>query len=134
MAGTTIVGRLRAELAKHRERGKFAPYPRGMRERIIGYAEERRLCGASNAEIALELGVSDTTVRSWLKHARYKSMVTQGKQDTAVSLVPVVVHAGQGTDRQTTIEVVFPNGTRLGARGITGQDLVDAIQALQGPQ
>jgi|WetSurMetagenome_2_1015567.scaffolds.fasta_scaffold395771_2 hypothetical protein len=135
MTGTTVVAQLRTELAKNRERKKFGTYPAEVRERAVAYARERVKAGVGVGQIASELGVSGVTVRSWVGGpAAHEASRPQGKQDGSVSLLPVVVRSDQGVRRPTRLEVEFPDGTRLGVNGITGQDLVDAIQALRRPQ
>lgn len=128
-----LAAELRAELARSRGRGKQANYPAETRSRAVAYARERRSEGVSFAQISAELGVNDVTMRNWINNAQAMGgpVTKPPARDDQVSLLPVVVRADQGVPGATRLEVVFPDGTRLGVTGIGGRDLVDAIEALR---
>lgn len=128
-----MAAELRAELARSRGRSKQASYSAEARRRVVEYARDRRAQGASFAQIAGEIGLNDVTMRSWINNAQAMGgQVTKptGREDQ-VSLLPVVVRADQQAPGATRLEVVFPDGTRLGVTGVGGRDLVEAIEALR---
>jgi len=131
-----LAAELRAELARSRGRGKQANYPAEARRHAVEYARDRRAEGASFAQIAGEIGLNDVTMRNWINNAQAMGgpATKLPARDDQVSLLPVVVRADQEVPGATRLEVVFPDGTRLGVTGIGGRDLVDAIEALRRPR
>lgn len=134
--GTTTLGRLRAALAKYRERKHYGKYPDKLRAEAIVYSRERRHQGASVRQIATELGVREATADGWVQeessgHASEKRRDSLALAD--ISLVPVTLKAEPAAcERWGRLEVEFADGTRLIASGIGTQALADAIQALRG--
>ncbi len=127
---------LRAELAKNRGRSKQANYPAEARRLAVEYARDRRAEGASFAQIAAEIGLNDVTMRNRISNAQMRggAGATPPVRENEVSLLPVVVRSGQDAVGAARLDVVFPDGTRLGVTGIGGRDLVEAIDALRRPR
>jgi len=130
---------LRTALTRYRERHKQGKYPGELRERARAYASERRRGGASVRAIAAELGVKDETARAWLAPGRamhkpgvQAEQFVTAERSSNVSLVPVVVRdEAPSTTRLTRFDVEFTDGTRLSVSGMTGRELLEAIDSLR---
>ena len=107
---------MRRELSAH-EPARGKRYAHGLRERVIAYAEERRVAGAPWLAIATELGLKFETVRRWCIAAQPTRALTL----RAVEVVP---------DRTTDmLAVVSPSGFRV--EGVTFDIAVALLRALR---
>jgi hypothetical protein len=104
--------RVRAAVASHRpERGKrYSPELRG---RIVAFAASRREEGASWESIAIELGLSTETLRSWRaaeapsgSHAMVPVHVVAERDRRAVSIVSVGGHRIEGLSLDDAVYVL----------------------------
>jgi transposase-like protein len=105
------------ELVKRRQKH----YSAEERARLIG---EYRASGLSVEEYAQGAGMSDWTVRRWLKEAKRQQRAT-GRTSRAPRLVPVVIGPDLGeTDR---IEVILVEGARLRVPVTIGAGQLEAL-------
>ena len=123
---------LRGALAKYREQVRFGRFPDELRELGATYVQERRRAGAEPGAIAGELGISETTVRAWVKQP---ARLPVPAASVPAAMVPLVIRPapqpGAGV-AGARLEVAFPDGTKLQVMGMAGRDLVDTIAALRG--
>lgn len=117
MTKTHEARRLRAELgAQERRRGKR--YDRGLRDRIVAFAMQRRAEGRSWMAIATELDARFETIRRWCASRRTTPT-------TALALRPVEVVA----DREAAaLSVVSRSGLRV--EGVTLDDVIVLVREL----
>jgi hypothetical protein len=106
---------LRAALASH-EAGRGKRYPRGLKARVIEFAQSRRGEVASWVQISGDVGVAFETLRRWCLAA--KPMARR-------AMVPVRVVADAG---EPTVRVVSAAGHRI--EGLTLEQAVAALRAL----
>jgi transposase-like protein len=125
---------LREALAKYRKRAPYGRLPPDLRRQAEVYTRERAHAGAATAAIASELGVSETTVRAWVRdHARSTPTAPRASGVSApVAMVPLMVRPGPETGAGARVEVSFPDGTKVQVVGMARRDLVEVLTALRG--
>jgi transposase-like protein len=112
--------RLRREL-RRRGGARGRRFDPELRQRIVAFAEQRRLDGASWAAIATELGACFETVRRWCGGGS----IPATRQLRRVEVVPEpVVEVGA----RPAMAVVAPNGIRI--EGVRIDDVVSLVRAL----
>jgi hypothetical protein len=97
------------------QRGRGRPVPKEVRGAALAYAQHRRSEGASQERIALELGVSQHTVSSWLRKEEARA---------TSALVPVHVVDGPPVVARAVI-ITTPLGLRI--EGLTIEDVCTVI-------
>lgn len=97
-------------------RGRGRRFPAALRQRIVAWLVLRRAQGAECRELALELGMSTTTLQRWLTARR--------EPPRHLALRPVTM---LDEPAQRSLTLVGPSGLRL--EGLT---LADVLALLQG--
>jgi len=133
MASMTAAS-LRGALAKHREKAAYGRLPQDLRRQAESYTQERVSTGATTAAIAVELAVSEATVRGWAGgRGRAAPVAPQASGVSApVAMVPLMVRPGPEPGAGARLEISFPDGTTVQVVGMAGRDLVQALTALRG--
>lgn len=117
---------LREALATVERRGAGRPYPASLRQAAMEYCHQREQQGASINGIALELGVSTTSLMRWSRKAAES---TEGFRAVELMVGPesnTVV--GKPTRLASTVVVHGPRGLRV--EGLTVAELAELIGRL----
>lgn len=112
---------LRDELAQCRQR-RGRGFPVSLRSRVAGWTVEQRKAGTAWKAIALQLGVSSRTIRTWVVSEAAKREGTPG------GFVAVVPTSAEPEARTATGLVLHgPCGYQ-----VTGLQLADLVAVLRG--
>jgi hypothetical protein len=108
LATVETAASLRALLAAKRPRSWNLGYPEGVRARVRAYASRRLASGSTVNKISEELGLSRTSVRSWMAAP---AAAAGGMR--RVEVVPEATPAPIATDVGSGLVLVSPRGYRV---------------------
>jgi len=103
---------LAAEVAGcgRRELGKKWQCPAKLRLRIVLYAVQRREAGETLADIAVRLGLVESTLGRWLRRERTEETATGFR---SVAIVPAAAAPGRSRVEAKELTLVTPGGYRV---------------------
>jgi len=121
---TDTVDALRAALRSERPKNSGDGYPPALRERVGRWVSAQEAGGARLAELAQQLGVSATSLRTWARSAG-------GSQEKKTSgFLPVVVKSeGIPAVLESGLMLHTPQGYRVSGLGL--HELVSVLRSLE---